>query len=1277
MMKWTKIAAIGVCAALLISAVLVAASSYFLQSGYAQRFIQKKIGDAIPGTVGWGSLSVSIYSGRIELERAVMKGPDEESLIGFERLYLDLALRRLLKGELVVEELVLESPWAKLRVDQAGGLNLTDALPPPGEADPEEPKTGLSFPFNVIVTSARITGGSVQYRMDRQEQVLNAVDISAALSGDLFAGNGELSFGLGQASADPYDPASTPAVGNIDGIRLDMSLMERLLTIDRLRIDLASGHLDLTGSVDLATVFPDGIIGEMGSLEELSYDLHLNGEEIALEKLVTMDSNPTGILSPSIDMAGTGLSPETLSANAAIDMRGAHLRAQGVSEPVDAHIAATVSVLDGVVSLDRLSAVLGALQLTSEARYSLSDQLVSGKVDLDAPDLSAIGMGNIRGGFHLKADVSGSVDGPGLDVRATGRDLGFGDVTLGNISLISNLAPSGSLKIESLLLENQGSKLSGHGSVGILAEGRKPSTRFPMELTLLMADIEARDFVAHKIADGTLNGSLGISGDLNALQASISLDAEKVAVEATRVGDLNLAAHLERGTVFVDAFRVTNNRSEFTIQGNARVFEPDSLRILSPPTFDVQVRGDRIFAEDFTDRVKGKFAVDARIGGSPLQPEGSAVLKGVNIDLGVQKLHSIAVSAALKNREVILDAFSIGINENESLEGKGRFEMPGSYEIELLSDGISLSSIDRVRALDLADGQIILSLNGEGQLDNPTVTGDITIRELEIHHTKVADISIHLDVEDQLARIVARLGFDLEASYHLAKRDFSSTVTFQETDLDPYMGIAGQEDLTGRLSGKITAGGNVEHPKGIHAEAVIDRLNVFSQDGDLVEIQDALVQLAEETFTLSNLTLALPEDGSVDVRGQGNLNGPLDLEIEGILPASVAGPFVEQMADADGEIAVSARISGHLPEPDIRADVALRDIQVTVPVLMQKLHSLNGEIGITKDGMQIRDMEGRLDTGTFSIRGEVALADFRPTRIDVDIAADTLPVTVPDTLDMFLSSEIQIRGDSDRSVVNGDLTILEGTFYRDIELGLGNVIGGKKRRTSVAPTAVKDPFLKNMELDLHVHRRNPFIVDNNLAYLDIKPDLQISGQVYAPVVSGRATIESGTVHYQKKGFTVKRGVIDFLNPYKIEPTLDLENEAVIRDWIITLSISGTPDAMVLKLASDPPEEDGDILSLLLIGKTTKELIAGEGGSSQSPSQILSDLVAAKLGEDVRKVTGLDVFELEGAGSENVKITIGNELSRRSMVIGLTKSRVSVALSACLPAQRVRGSPSTA
>jgi translocation and assembly module TamB len=91
------------------------------------------------------------------------------------------------------------------------------------------------------------------------------------------------------------------------------------------------------------------------------------------------------------------------------------------------------------------------------------------------------------------------------------------------------------------------------------------------------------------------------------------------------------------------------------------------------------------------------------------------------------------------------------------------------------------------------------------------------------------------------------------------------------------------------------------------------------------------------------------------------------------------------------------------------------------------------------------------------------------------------------------------------------------------------------------------------------------------------------------------------------------------------------------------------------LSSDPSESEQDILSLLITGKTTRELAAGQGGSSLSPKQMLADVLAQNAQKEIKNATGLDVVALEyndaknAEESDEVKVTVGKELSKRVTV----------------------------
>jgi autotransporter translocation and assembly factor TamB len=349
------------------------------------------------------------------------------------------------------------------------------------------------------------------------------------------------------------------------------------------------------------------------------------------------------------------------------------------------------------------------------------------------------------------------------------------------------------------------------------------------------------------------------------------------------------------------------------------------------------------------------------------------------------------------------------------------------------------------------------------------------------------------------------------------------------------------------------------------------------------------------------------------------------------------------------------KVNGSLSKPNLIVHADIKDGGLTIPGLFQKLHNINGGVRITSNAIVVDGIKGMLDTGKFEFNGAIDLDRYRPSNIGLKLKVDNLPISIPDLLDVRLSSELDVRGSSEKSMIKGYVELLEGTYDKDVRLNLMESIGQESRKEPLVMSKTPWPIFNNMALDCRIRYRDPFVIDNNIALLTIKPDLNIRGTVNQPLINGRAEVETGTVYFQRNEFNVKKGVFDFINPYKIEPTIDIQSETKIREWTVFLKISGTPDTLRFDMTSDPSEREEDILSLLISGKTTQELIAREGGSSLSPRQMLADVLSENVQKDIKDATGLDFVALEyneakdAESSDEVKVTVGKELSRRVTV----------------------------
>jgi autotransporter translocation and assembly factor TamB len=304
--------------------------------------------------------------------------------------------------------------------------------------------------------------------------------------------------------------------------------------------------------------------------------------------------------------------------------------------------------------------------------------------------------------------------------------------------------------------------------------------------------------------------------------------------------------------------------------------------------------------------------------------------------------------------------------------------------------------------------------------------------------------------------------------------------------------------------------------------------------------------------------------------------------------------------------------------------------------------------------LSVERIAGRIDSGRFTMEGSVGLEDWRPVSGRLALQLQAVPLHWPETADFLVGGDLALTGDAQRALLAGRLELLEGLYYKNFRLNLLSAVTQIKRTAPPANGQARPAWMERIALNVDLTHRHPFAVENNIARLSIAPDFKVGGTLAKPQLTGRAQVTEGEIIYRRKSFTVKRGVVDFINPQKIEPALDISAEARIRQYQVTLAVGGTPDQLAFKLDSDPPLSEADILSLVLIGRTNEEIAGGKGG--QSSRQMLAALLSTAWGEDIKERTGVDILELSGGEEEQttvepnnpdrLQLTVGKRLSRR-------------------------------
>lgn len=1290
MIKHIRKIAIGVGFAAGISILLLAGFIFFLKTDYAQQFIQTKINEKIPGTLLFGKAKFSLLKGELELKNVLIKSPSGIELAGFDRLYIDILWLQLVKGSLTVDELLLEKPWAIFKMELNGDINLLSAF----YSRPEKEKTmskktkTVDLPINIVVRSFKLVNGSVEYAVEKNNLRAAVNGINMVCDANLLKQSGKINIQINKVNIN-----RGKVKNRLNQFFLDATLKDGKLAPVLVQTDANFFKLKLSGYVNGLFKKP---------LMDLGLDLEVSLSDI--RKIFNIQQKLSGTVKSHITAKGTFNAPEIACQ---IDYMGGILWDQKVDK-VDLNL----HLKDQILFLNHLLANIASGALTAEGEANLQkafkNGLFSSKKDLDA---ISYGLNLKHKGLRLeellgnKHDVTGTVC---FNINLAGKRISYDkltaevslnaealDVTTRKLSEAVDLnIDANAVYDDNIATIHKFELKSGNTNLSVNGQYNLLSKEFASVLKLYTPDLsKPLSCLGIKGVAGSLFVDANVSGSAKKPVAGLKLNGKKLFFQDVTIGDVELFANLDKaGNLKIQSLNLENKGSVIHGMGSFAILK-DSYGIDFKSPLNMTLNFHGVEAKNFVSKktaqgtVNGNIEVESRINnlkaklnlhgknievktfragnfdlngsfteGSVTKPKGTLQFLCKDFDFSGQKIQQITLSSKIDGDKIHLSPLKIIVAKDEFIECNGLVSIDKTYQFVLKSKGVSLHNIYEIDKLNNIKGKMMIDISGHGTFTDPEIKGSIAVKNLKIMDKPMDDAIFYLDFHNQIARISGNLNFNINGTYDLQKKDFTASALFTDTKLGPYFKLANQTDLSGTLSGILELSGNLAAKDKIKGSVDISLFNLYLKNEKLAETQKVKGILENEIISIPNMQVSILKTGYIALNGKMKLNGPVSFNIEGNIPLEALSPFAKDFPDIHGNVLISANLKGTQSSPDFHAEISMENIGFTILDLSQQIKNLNGKILFTQKKVDVDYIKGQLDTGSFYMDGQIELDNMQPSDVCINLSTKALPVRLTDMMNILINTNLKFKGKKDKSLLQGDIIILSGTYYKDVNVSLFKMASEKKREVQPAPPDIDLPFLRNMRFDVFVKRRNPFWIDNNIAHLGINPDLHITGNMKNPVISGRAQIKEGKIFFNKNTFVVKKGVIDFLNPYKIDPVIEIKSFTKKREWLITLDVSGTMDQLKITFSSEPFLEQGDILSILLFGKTTKELVEGEGkNSSQSTEQMVAKLIASTFGEDIKNMAGLDIFEIETqdpddpSNSDRIKVTLGKKLSKRMVL----------------------------
>lgn len=1301
----------------ILTAALVFVSGAVLFSGLAwvrsesgNRQVQEWVNRKIPGTLTWKQLDFSLMDGRISLSGCTLDSEGNQRLASFNLFFLKLEPKALMDGNLLIESIHLDRPRLDLTQDKDGELDIITALVPTemqSPPKPEEEDSAAALPVNIILHELKISDGTVSFDSIPENLQVALEDFSITGKGNLAEQRLDMTLTAARIRAQGPDVGKvtlnglsgkagvnlkTPqaqvhlSLAKADGEKADAfsAVVSRL----DVRVDADPSAKTGTFALSLSSVEAADSGGRQIRLDRITAegggDMPAGTAQVHLtldETRASAGPDLTAVLERIALQADGGMTGPSGKLN--LILGGGEISGNGSRGTIQSMNLAAVFETDSLTDVDLdLVSDLGHLTLNGTASQLTSNQPEADLVlSLDSnmaqalkrlPDAPEV-TGRLKADAMLKGPLGNprarlTLDYPGG--RILGQEIQRADIRFTLEDRICHL--------ERFLLNHSGGRLEARGNAdlrqafpeGFLAPDRR------LNALAWDATISGRDLLPGTILE-TLgitgvsgNGSfdLSASGNMNSSPtAKLTLAARDASYAGYPPVTADLEADFNNGTTTFHRLDLSVLSSAVQLEGTVDLLQPGSMTPLAQPVLDIGVETTPILLKEVSAFLPpladlapdGSLALKARISGRADRPDADMTLRADRLSLAGETIHRADLDARFTKDTVHLDRLDIAFEKTPEIRLTGWMNLDQAFELSLDAEDIALERFRHVRDAAPLKGRLACRLEGSGTLADPRLQGRLDLDRLRISGKPIQDITADVQIREGLARLEGRLNFDVNAGFNLKNRDFNGTVIFQDTDLVPWFELAGQPDLAGTLNGRISLSGNADQVDQASATAAIGLLDVTFQERYHIAAEGINADIQGKAFELAPFDVNLLDQGRLTLTASGTIGGDIHAKAQGSIPARAAKVAADTLPDLEGriELDADARIRPDIHSSVIRATVDLKGLGMAIPETPSRLHDINGRITADMTAIEITDLNGYLDEGTFSISGRSSLEKFMPQTYTALLSARALPVTAVEGLEALFDVDLTLEGTIDKSDLKGAIVLDSGSLTREINLNkeiLSAITNPTRTRKGVTEEKAPSPYLDNLTLDVTIRSRENFIVDTNLAAMEIHPDIRIQGTPLSPVVSGRSTIDPGTLQHYNKTFTLTRGYIDFVNPYEIKPELDIQAGHEVRDWNILLSVTGPPDALVLSLSSDPELEKADITSLLLRGKTTTELISSEGGTTFSPENALAQFAASSVQDDLRAATGLDILEMgfndDGSGGVgNLSVTAGKKLTDKLTV----------------------------
>jgi translocation and assembly module TamB len=1209
--------------------------------------------------IDWSHLAVDLYALTLHGAESRIQPP----LLAMEHLRIRLKIVSLLRSKVDLAEIVIDRPEAHIFLDAQGHSNLPET--PPASSSSSFPETI----FNLAVQHVSINDGQIYYNDEKIPLAAELRDFRAESSFNNLSSEyrGSLSYNNARIAAKNFNPVE-------HDLRLQFAANRSSLTINSLTLAVGKSHVSAQG--------------KLANYDRPSVEANYEGVVITSElaHILKEPSLPEGEVALTgkfryQNIPGEKNFLDSASLEGVASSRGFLVRIGQASIPTQG-IRAVYRLHDGDLNVRNIEAqLLGGhlsgnyeLRDVSRAPASRFDAAIR-NVSLDAIDLAAVAQNReavrLSGRADVTAQASWSSSVQDALVRARAEIHGPNQPAAGSSTIPLNglvdVTYEGARNAASFGQSYLQTGTTRVAVSGILSKQSQLSvqanTNDLNEVAVLVCALGGRSGSAKGTPSPLpldLHGSARFSGHVLGEAKNPRIGGEFFANDFD-VRDV----HWRALHTSIDAGSSGVALSDGSLQGAQQEKINFSARIglsswsfTSASLISLQASAGQVSIADLQRLAQTNYPVDGTLtaGISVHGSEQNLIGSG-----SLRVLHASAWNEQVASFTADFKSDGNAIHSNAQLQiPAGRLAATLSfvpktqeYEATLNSSGLQFDQLRAVQRRDLGiSGIAALAAKGRGTVKDPQLAVNFQIPKLQVRDQVISQVQAALSVAHE--RVEFSLDSRADQGFIRANGgvnltgDYPASASLDVRALPVAIVLARylprNQNLRGETEIHASLNGPLKDLKRVVAHVEVPKLDIAYNSVQLGLVSPLRVDYREgvakcERTELKGTKTDLTLQGTIPMKSTVALN----VSGNGTVDLSLLRDFVPSV-QSNGHVDFNVSARGDFSHPMMEGQIHIVNAALSTETTPIGLEGVNGEFQISGDRVEIKQFSGTAGGGNVAARGFMTYG--KQPAFDLGLEAKTVRVRYPEGIRSILSGNLSLKGTAADSQLTGRVLIDRLSFTQQFDLA--NFLGQFSTET---PGTTASPLEENMKLNVAVSSAQDLNLASSKISIAGAANLRLSGTMADPVVLGRTNLTSGEVFFLGKRYEIQNGAIEFANPLRTTPVVNLYVKTTVQQYNITLSFVGSIDHLQTNYTSDPPLPSSDIINLVAFGQTTEQAATSPGTpATVGAESVLAQGAAGQVSGQIEKLTGISQLTIDPLAS-NSQANPGAQVAIQQRVTG--------------------------